>query len=141
MHIKALLLAVLFILAANGCAPRDPPPPLLGIVVDQNLQVIGLEPNSPGLKAGVQVGDILLDITWFAFSNSIRRNKSNIEMATVPFTDRQRIKALMDYEYLLRMRVKRGDQIVELIIQPAIPIWRKFNEPTPTPLWPPNDLF
>jgi hypothetical protein len=140
MRIKALILIVLFTLAVMGCSV-DPPPPLLGIAVDRHLQVIAVEPNSPGLKAGVQVGDVLLDLTWFAYSNNIRRDGHNIDRSPVPFTDRARIQQLMDYEYLLKLRVQRGSQIIEVVIQPTVPVWRKFDEPTPTPLWPPNDLF
>jgi hypothetical protein len=140
MRIYALMVAALVILFVMGCAV-DPPPPLLGIVVDEKLQVIALEPHSPALKAGVQVGDILLDLTWFTFSNKVRNDHSKIDKSTIPFTDRKRIQELMDYEYLLKLRVQRGSQVVELIIQPTVPVWRKYSDPTPTPLWPPNDLF
>ncbi|HMN15754.1 MAG TPA: hypothetical protein PKD55_25845, partial [Bellilinea sp.] len=38
--------------------------PVLGVITDKDLQVIEIEPGSAAEKAGVQVGDILLDLTW-----------------------------------------------------------------------------
>jgi hypothetical protein len=107
---------------------------MLGIVADSNYQVIAVEPNSPALTAGVQTGDILLDLTWESFSNNVRRNRSGIEMAPIPFSDRERIRTLMDFEYILTLRVRRANQIVALAIQPNVPIWRKYSEATPTPI-------
>ena len=145
MHnIQATTFIVLFVLFSlflmAGCgAQRNPA--FLGIIVDKELQVIAIEPHSPALDVGVQVGDLLLDLTWFTFSNNVRNNDSKIDKSPVPFTDRKRIAALMDYEYLLKLRVRRGSEILEFIVQPTVPVWRKYSEPTPTPLWPPNRLY
>lgn len=37
---------------------------VIGVVVDENMRVVELEYGSAAEKAGVQVGDILLDLTW-----------------------------------------------------------------------------
>lgn len=117
-----------------GCTLANRPEPMLGIVTDSHHQVIAIEPNSPALIAGVHPGDLLLDLTWKSFSNNVRRNRSGIEMAPIPFSDRERIRTLMDFEYILILRVNRANQIVELEIQPNVPIWRKYAEATPTPI-------
>lgn len=140
MRLKAIIFALLSVLVMAACGVEKPPP-LLGIAANEYQQVIDIEPNSPALEAGVQVGDILLDLTWFNFSYNVGIRDRQIDKSPIPFTDRERIKLLMDNEYLLRLRVKRDNQVIELIIQPTIPLWRKFGEPTATPLWPPNDLF
>ena len=140
MRIKAALLALLFALTLTGCV-KYTPEPRLGIAVDQNLTVISIEPYSPALNAGVQVGDVLLDLTWFSFSNNAPHNDSGINKSTVPFTNGEGIDNLMDFEYLLKLRVKRGGQIVEMTIQPTVPIWRTYPEPTPTPLPSIDKLF
>lgn len=140
MRIKAALLALLFALTLASCV-KYTPEPRLGIAVDHNLTVISVEPYSPALNAGVQVGDVLVDLTWFSFSNNIRRNDRGINKSPVPFTDSDGIDDLMDFEYLLKLRVKRGGQIVEMTIQPTVPIWRNYPEPTPTPLPPSDKLF
>jgi hypothetical protein len=148
--VKTTIFALLFItlVVALGVmklpstlTPAYRPEPMLGIAVDKNLRVIAIEPNSPALKVGVEIGDLLLDLTWFSFSNNIRRDSSMIDKSPIPFSDRQRIRALMDYEYLLKLRVQRGSQILEFTIQPTVPIWRKYSEPTPTPLWGPDTRF
>lgn len=40
------------------------PAPQLGVVTDENFRVIDVRPNSSAASAGVQVGDVLLDLTW-----------------------------------------------------------------------------
>ena len=107
---------------------------MLGIMADQSLQVIAIEPNSPALLARVQEGDILIDFTLDSFLHNVPRNRTEIEMATIPFSDRERIRTLMDFEYTLILRVKRANQTVEFEIQPNVPVWRKYSDPTPTPI-------
>lgn len=64
----------LFVLALVGCvagphlggAAASYPAPELGIIADENLHVVGLDYKSAAGKAGVQVGDILVDLTWIS---------------------------------------------------------------------------
>jgi len=139
MRIKAAILGFLLALTVAGCGLH--PDPMLGIEVDQNLQVVSVEPYSPALKAGIQPGDILIDLTWFSFSNNIRHDDHDIDKSTIPFTDVEGISALMDFEYLLKLRLTRAGQIVKVVIQPSVPIWRKYPDPTPTPIPSSDRLF
>jgi hypothetical protein len=63
-----------------------------------------------------------------------------IDKSPIPFTERERVKELIRHEDVLKLRLKRGDQVVEITIQAAPPASRP-NALTATPLWPPNDLF
>lgn len=38
--------------------------PLIGVIANENLQIVEIIPGSAAEKAGLQVGDILLDLTW-----------------------------------------------------------------------------
>lgn len=163
--------------------------PVLGVITDKDLQVIEIEPGSAAEKAGVQVGDILLDLTWIPSdapayspeSSDVAYTDTNpapmiagdgvtdataamvtdvlpvavtpipppvesyIEKGTVPFTDGDRIRSLRSYGVPLRLRLKRGDQMLELTIMPMPRVPRPTvpNEPiaTGTPVMPPYDYF
>lgn len=61
---------VLTALAVAGCAnsfgtaSASFPAPEIGVVADEKLRIIELWPGSAAEAAGLQVGDILLDLTW-----------------------------------------------------------------------------
>lgn len=164
--------------------------PQIGIVADGELRVIEVRPGSAAETAGVQVGDILLDLTWipsdapaympessdvvYTDTSSIPLTagervtadeslttivgkivvtsgmavtpipppvESYIEKGTVPFTDSERIISLAGVGVPLKMRLKRGDQVLELTVTPTVPPTRPLapNEPmaTYTPVMPP----
>lgn len=62
----------LFVLVLVGCTGNPSlgwgaasyPAPELGIIADENLRVVGLDYKSAAGEAGVQVGDVLVDLTW-----------------------------------------------------------------------------
>ena len=64
MYTKTIgILAILFMIV--GCAGSGVSPgPELGITADRELKVIAVYPGSAAEKAGVQIGDILVDVTW-----------------------------------------------------------------------------
>lgn len=56
----------LTLLMTFGCTsnPGAIPAPDLGVVTDSHFVVIDLVPNDGAIAAGVQLGDVLLDLTW-----------------------------------------------------------------------------
>jgi hypothetical protein len=153
--------------------------PQLGIVADGDLRIIEIQPESAAEKAGLQLGDILLDLTWIpsdapaylpessdivypdtiiapvdgegvadtaageAFTSPIFPAAatpipppvaSYIEKGTVLFTESSRIKSLVVYGVPLKLRLMRGDEVLELTIVPTVPPTRSFapNEPRGT---------
>src|SRR5688572_19965265 len=68
-----ILILVLFVLSILGCATRLQrtgmaegirPGPEIGVTVDENLRVVGIELKSAAEEAGVQIGDTLVSVTW-----------------------------------------------------------------------------
>jgi membrane-associated protease RseP (regulator of RpoE activity) len=73
MYTKTMgILAILFMIvgcAGGGAVPGVmthgiSPSPELGITADPELKVVAVYPGSAAEKAGVQIGDILVDVTW-----------------------------------------------------------------------------
>lgn len=61
-----VLLIAMPVLAACGAAPTPSgacAAPILGIITDENYQVVDLAPEGAAAQAGVQVGDILISIS------------------------------------------------------------------------------
>ena len=152
---------VLALLALAGCASGNgmtsplfaPAPaaafaaPQMGVVADENLRVVEVLPGKAAEAAGLQVGDILLDLTWIPSdapayvpegSDTILLDaqgsplpipvgvpaipppvESYIEKETVPFTDIDRIISLVAVGVPLRLRLLRGDQVLELVVTPG----------------------
>lgn len=74
----------LVVLLLSGCAgPSDTHtlsrPPILGVVIDENQRVVDVWEGSGALAAGLQVGDVLLDLTW--------RPSSTPEPAETPISE------------------------------------------------------
>jgi len=115
--------------AAQAKAPYPPPetpeptlPPLvfrmevrvLGVVFDQNLKILHVEPNSAAKKAGVQVGDVLDSLEDIPIKGHVGDVKNKIAAAP-------KSKGL-------RLKVKRGGKDVEVNVVPAPP---QFDNPNP----------
>jgi hypothetical protein len=74
-----LSITLLVVLVVAGCTgtPRygvseaSFAAPVLGIVTDDQLRVVEVIPNSAAEQAGVQVGDVLLDLTWIPSATPI----------------------------------------------------------------------
>lgn len=170
--VRVLSVFILGGLAVAGCANRPGitsasfRAPEIGVVADEKLRVVELWPGSAAEKAGLQVGDILLDLTWIPsdapayapegsdvvypdataapvdgeaaldatagdiFISPVLPTpaapvpppvEAYIDKDTVPFTEMRRIKSLVTYGVPLRLRLMRGDQVLELTIVPAVP--------------------
>jgi hypothetical protein len=142
--------------------------PSLGIMVDAKQQVVHVNKNSSVEKAGLQPGDILLDIQPAV-------DAPGVEKKIVPFTDAQAVRALIESTIVLeslaessvanqqegekpdmdrdgkgeanslegeappkatipfKVRIKRGDKILELEVTPGFSSLWTPGEPTPTP--------
>jgi hypothetical protein len=142
--------------------------PEIGLIADDGLRVVEVELGSAAETAGLQVGDILLDLTWIpsdapayepegsdtslldAFGSPVPLPpgapaipppvESYIDKDTVLFTEVRRIKSLATYGVPLRLRLMRGDQLLELVVTPTVPSPRPHAPgeilPTVTPLPP-----
>lgn len=74
MNIRIFIISVLVSLGVTGCAVPNPrfvgvgigvsPSPNLGVIVDEELRVVEIYPESAAEKAGVKLGDVLVDVTW-----------------------------------------------------------------------------
>ena len=171
------LLAIFTIILTTGCvrqleptgmASGSCPAPTLGIIVDDNLQVLGVVPNSAAESAGVLVGDVLVDLTWIKLEpqpgcndvGMVDASASPLPMPTsmiveveqpphptepVPFTDRTTISEMMQYGATMRLRLLRAGVAVEVIITPTVPRPQPQAPgtlmPTPTPIPVPNDYL
>ena len=113
----------------------DRPAPRLGVVIDQNLTVLAVDASSAAERAGVQAGDVLLQI------------------GDVPFVgNREQVKALIADarpNQALRLRLLRGGQPIDLRVELAPmppPIYPTINPsgpppPTSTPVPPTDDYL
>jgi len=70
-----MILVALFVLVTASCALGGSTvvyddgaalcaAPTYGIITDENFKTVGLAPGGAAEKAGLQVGDVLLDMTW-----------------------------------------------------------------------------
>ena len=109
-----------------------PVPAQLGVVTDEKLAVVLIEPESGAEKAGIQLGDILERIEGIPLILEEDRRKAKLAVA----------ENLEGKE--MRLTIIRDGVTLEL---PFVPIPR-FNpveevepRPTITPVWPPYDYF
>jgi S1-C subfamily serine protease len=142
-----LALALFWIVAVAGCATIPgrsadviglSPAPLLGIATNENLVVIDVDPGSAAETAGVQKGDVLIDLTGVAEGES--NGGAEIDKGPISFTDEERVKQLIRTADELLLRLQRGEKTVEIKVQPGPPASRR-NLPTITPMWRPNKYF
>ena len=98
----------------------------LGIVVDENMKVLHVEPGWPAAVAGLQEGDILDSVDGIAFAQEKAKAKAVIQE---PKKDKK-----------LKSKVKRAAKTVDIAIT-SFQLPASTNLPTVTPVWPPNDYF
>lgn len=98
---------------------------VLGVVVDENNQVLEVESGNAAANAGVQVGDLLESLDDVAF-----KDKAKVKNKVHEHKEGQ----------VFKLKLKRHDKTMTLDITPAPPAPR-FNAPTATPVWAPQDYF
>lgn len=129
------------------------PAPVLGVVVDAENRVVAIDRDSAAEAAGLQQGDILLDVRLAdealavarsasapftdpdAAHHLIGRSSQYREGVTLAATEEERLRPLP-----LKLRVQRGKQVMELDITPTRPRTPP-GEPAPTPVYEPFNSF
>jgi hypothetical protein len=170
MPIKATILAVLLVLVTVGCASSSGglggaagacAAPEFGIITDENFQVVDIVPHSAASKAGMQVGDVLVDMTWVkmeaqpACNDTLELDANGSPLITfsalpipalvvepehpegaVPFANQDRIRSMIGYGATMMFRLERGDREIELTIRPEGLGARPYTpgDPTATPI-------
>jgi hypothetical protein len=148
---KLVLLALLLVGCTTvprykGVAQGEISGARLGIAVDKNLQVVAVEADSAATKAGVQVGDVLVSLTWVlseaptelpgtetdgtsstatvlttvpvTATAAPMLPPAGVENKIVPFTAKNDIRTLISYGVPLRLEVIRQGQTLQLTIIP-----------------------
>ena len=103
----------------------DDMPYVLGVVVDENNQVVEVENYSAAEAAGIQQGDILDSVDEIAFKAK-QEAKNKIKEAK----NHQKVK----------VKLKRNGKAIVLELVPSVPQWPE-NAPTGTPIPTPQDYF
>gem|GEM_PF-6592063 len=101
------------------------PAPVLGVVVDQNMQIIFIEPESAAERAGFKIGDTLVRV------NSIRVDK--------PRNARETFYA-QNFSKKIRITILRNGEEKNIEILPEARIIQT-GAPTPTPVPPDMTYF
>jgi hypothetical protein len=114
---------------------------VLGVTVDENLQVLAIAAGSAAQHAGVEIGDVLVSLTWvlseapealpateddaavaattasFTSTGTVLRPPPGVENKTIPFTDGDGIRMLASYGVPLRLQfIRRGQALASTII-------------------------
>ena len=98
----------------------------LGVVVDKEMKVLGVEPGGAAEKAGVQVGDVLDSVDGISLGKDKDKAKDKIHE---PKAGKK-----------LKLKLKRADKDLDLDVSPAPPAPHPGG-PTPTPVFAPQDYF
>jgi hypothetical protein len=166
MPTKLMLMAALLALFISGCATtpryrgvaqRDATEYVLGLTVDETQRVVEVAPDSAGQRAGVEVGDVLVSLTWilseapetlpnaqgdtptelYTVTVTPLRPPAGVEYKTFRFTEPESIDTLISYGVPLRLELLRQDQVRTLTIIPQ-PHTMPANA---TPVQPPLRAF
>lgn len=147
-----VLLAVLLPIALfSGCtttprtraiAPNVQADYVLGLTIDEEMQVVAIGAESAATNAGVEVGDQLVSLTWIlseaptelpttaagtesdaetaaeATDATPLRPPPGVEFKTATFTEPDQIRTMISYGLPLRLEVVRQGETHELTIVP-----------------------
>lgn len=108
--------------------------PILGVVVDEKLVVLGIEAGSAAERAGLQIGDQLETLNEVPFASEREKAKDLIHQFATN-------------DHALPMKLVRSGQEITIDVTPGgieLPTNPTNNNkppPTATPVWPPNDYF
>ena len=111
---------------------------MLGMVVDAQQQVVEIAAGGAAAKAGVEVGDLLVSLTWvlseapeqvpgagatsapLTTTHAPFRAAPGVENKTVPFTEPEGIRTLTGYGVPLRLEIVRQGEphVLTIIPQP-----------------------
>ena len=132
---------------AGGSSAAACAAPQYGFITDENFQVIEVIQGSPAEAAGMLPSDQLLDAAWVRLdpivcNDTVALDASGSPLSpigivpirapveppahlasSIPFTDSANIQELMGYTPIMKFRVQRGDQVVEVTIAPGHFSW------------------
>ena len=144
---RKLRLSMLFIMATLllfACIQPAPKPesslaqphgshaaPELGVVVDETMKVVDVDPGNAAEKAGVQKGDLLIAIEDIPFATEKAKAEELIWGSADEAVYEDYAKTGEWQGKRLRLLVQRDGNPIELEIMPAPPIWDPKSPPTP----------
>lgn len=105
--------------------------PELGVVVDETMKVVDVDPGNAAEKAGVQKGDVLIAIEDIPFATEKAKAEELIWGSADEAIYEDYAKTGEWKGKLLRLLVQRDGKPIELEIMPAPPIWDPKSPPTP----------
>jgi len=135
--------------------------PIYGIITDENQKTVAVAPGSDAEKQGLQVGDVLVDATWIKLAPAAyapcydtfpggspivpigMRGTSPTPLdpehpnGPVSFSDEEGVINFLHLDGILKFRVRRGDQMLEMVITPSTASYSLnaiATKGTPTPL-------
>lgn len=101
-------------------------PPVLGVVTDENLQIIYVEPGSAAEKAGLQTGDVLKEVEGIAIRENPGKAKEIIGSMEKPHLKFTR-KDKDDKEGEIEVEIIPGPMYLNPAATPtAIPVTAKY---------------
>lgn len=113
--------------------------PVLGVVVDEKLQVIDIDPGSSAERSGVQKGDVLISIAEIPFATEKDKAKELIWGSASEKVYEEYNKTGKWNGTPLRLQVERNGETINLEIVPFPPMWDPKAPPTPG--YPPLDYI
>lgn len=119
------------VLMPAASSPAD----TLGIVVDEKMMVLDVEPNSGAEKGGIQVGDIIESINDIPLTDDLSQETkaNNAIQAKMAIWESKEGK-------VVRVQLQREGKVIILEIIPAPPAPR-LSEATVTPVAPNMDYY
>jgi S1-C subfamily serine protease len=102
------------------------PAPVLGIVVDQSMIVLHVEPGSAAEQIGIQRGDLIDAVEGIVVATNREAVRDTIRMAKA--------------NQKLHLKIRRSGMELALEVVPSSPAARP-NQPTPTPVLLPQDYL
>ena len=131
----ALLIGCTTTPRTRAIAPDEHANYVLGITVDENLQVIAMDVESAATNAGIEVGDQLVSLTWILSEApselptteatpegetdaTALRPPPGVEFRTATFTEPDEIRTILSYGLPLRIEIVRQGETHELTIVP-----------------------
>jgi hypothetical protein len=133
--------------SAGACAAAQ-----MGILTDETFTVVDVFDRTAAEVAGVQVGDVLLDLTLVSIGEELvcndtiqpektpptvqpvrpPRDTSRYPTGSVQFSELEAIHTLIDYGLTLKLRVQRNGETIDLMIEPGNHLQVTPGAPTPT---------
>jgi len=113
--------------------------PQLGVIVDEAMKVVDIDPGSGAEKAGVQQGDVLIAIEGVPFAAEKSKAEELIWGSATEADHEEYNKSGIWKAKTLRLQLERNGEAIELEVVPFPPMWDP--KAPPTPAYPPLDYL